>query len=46
VAVSAYELENLPLPSPEDLTRLLEGNASREAIDQACSLLYGQEGEL
>lgn len=46
VAVSAYELENLPLPSPVDLTHLLAGNANREAIDQACEILYGPEGGL
>jgi adenine-specific DNA-methyltransferase len=46
VAVSAYELENLPLPSPEDLARLLGGNSGRDAIEQACGLLYGSEGDL
>ena len=46
VAVSAYELENLPLPSPEDLARLLAGNSGRDAIEQACGLLYGSEGDL
>jgi adenine-specific DNA-methyltransferase len=40
VAVSAYELENLPLPSPEDLKRLLAGSANRSAVERACSLLY------
>ncbi len=45
VAVSAYELESLPLPAPEDLrelTRLVETEADRETIEAAChNLLEG-----
>jgi len=43
VAVSAYELESLPLPAPEDLqalTRLVRSNASRTRIEAACARLY------
>lgn len=43
VAVSAYELESLPLPSPEELTelsRLVSAGADRESIDAACSRLF------
>ncbi len=46
VAVSAYELENLPLPPPEDLARLLAGRTSTDAIAQACGVLYSSEGDL
>jgi adenine-specific DNA-methyltransferase len=46
VAVSAYELESLPLPSPEMLLRLLAGSTSSVAIREACTLLYGPEGGL
>ena len=45
VAVSAYELESLPLPSKEQLTklkRLISRKATKEAIDQECWFLYGQ----
>lgn len=44
VAVSAYELESMPLPSADtltDLTRLLRRSHSRQAIDDACDRLYG-----
>ena len=44
VAVSAYELEALPLPSPEDLDefeRLVRRCASRERLEQAVGRLYG-----
>ncbi|AZD21746.1 Modification methylase PstI [Pseudomonas chlororaphis subsp. aurantiaca] len=47
VAVSAYELESLPLPAPEDLgvlTRLVDAGADREAIEAACSQLF--EGDM
>ena len=47
VAVSAYELESLPLPAPEDLgvlTRLVEAGADRESIETACSRLF--EGDM
>lgn len=43
VAVSAYELESLPLPPPtslERLTHLVNGAATREMIDEACARLY------
>lgn len=43
VAVSAYELESLPLPAPEDLeevSRLVVAGAGREAIEAACSRLF------
>jgi len=41
VAVSAYELENLPLPSAVDLRRLAGPRSSRAAIEAACARLYG-----
>jgi len=43
VAVSAYELEALPLPPPEalaELAKLLKNGASREAIETACTHLF------
>jgi len=43
VAVSAYELESLPLPAPSalrDLSRLVESGASKAAIEAACSKLF------
>jgi adenine-specific DNA-methyltransferase len=46
VAVSAYELENLPLPAPEDLMQLLGGRRSGDAINEACEILYGPDGDL
>jgi adenine-specific DNA-methyltransferase len=45
VAVSAYELENLPLPSPADLKALLGRKSCREAVKQACEELYSAGGE-
>ena len=45
VAVSAYELESLPLPKQERLTKLkklVSSGASKEAIDTECWFLYGQ----
>jgi adenine-specific DNA-methyltransferase len=46
VAVSAYELENLPLPCPDDLKRLLGNSISRSSVDKACSQLYaGDQNE-
>jgi adenine-specific DNA-methyltransferase len=45
VAVSAYELENLPLPSPADLKHLAGRNPSRMAIEKACSQLYVADGK-
>lgn len=47
VAVSAYELESLPLPAPEDLvelTQLVEAGADRKVIEAACSRLF--EGDV
>ncbi|SDB21655.1 adenine-specific DNA-methyltransferase [Pseudomonas sp. NFACC23-1] len=43
VAVSAYELESLPLPDPaalKELARLVESDASKESIEAACSKLF------
>jgi len=49
VAVSAYELESMPLPDPAAL-RVLKGlitrKASRQAIERACFRLYGLEGKV
>ena len=44
VAVSAYELESLPLPPPQALrpiTRLLEKKARPTAVHAACGQLFG-----
>lgn len=44
VAVSAFELEALPLPAPADvgaLARLVATGASRARIDAECARLYG-----
>jgi adenine-specific DNA-methyltransferase len=44
VAVSAYELEALPLPSPENLStlaRLVASDSGPVEIDDACTCLYG-----
>ncbi|MGB0747116.1 MAG: HsdM family class I SAM-dependent methyltransferase [Magnetospiraceae bacterium] len=43
VAVSAYEMESLPLPAPGDLqalTRLVQNRVSRTRIEVACAKLY------
>ena len=43
VAVSAYELESLPLPAPKalkELTTLVEVGGSKECIEIACSKLF------
>ncbi|SDQ78420.1 adenine-specific DNA-methyltransferase [Pseudomonas grimontii] len=43
VAVSAYELESLPLPAPSDLfelSRLVEADCSKDVIEAACSELF------
>ncbi|EPM50551.1 hypothetical protein A256_17986 [Pseudomonas syringae pv. actinidiae ICMP 19103] len=43
VAVSAYELESLPLPAPEDLgelIRLVSVGANRQEIEAACTKLF------
>ena len=45
VAVSAYELEALPLPAPEELDELrslVQQQASRQRIETACSSLYDE----
>lgn len=44
VAVSAFELEALPLPSAAalaSLTALIARGADRDALDRACAALYG-----
>jgi len=46
VAVSAYELESLPLPDPvklDNLKKLVKQGMSRKEIDNACNRLYGLE---
>ena len=46
VAVSAYELEALPLPATEDMQtigRLVESDAGRERVERAVALAYGCE---
>jgi len=46
VAVSAFELEALPLPPPEEtksLARLVCSHASRERIEAECERLYGRK---
>lgn len=46
VAVSAYELESLPLPAADDLAllqKLVTENASRARIEAACKRLYGKK---
>ena len=48
VAVSAYELEALPLPPPEgmkELERLLEKQAGRETLERAVERLYANGAE-
>jgi adenine-specific DNA-methyltransferase len=47
VAVSAFELESLPLPPPasmRDIERLVRVGANRRAIEQAAQRLYGGGG--
>ncbi|KAB2518359.1 N-6 DNA methylase [Pseudomonas sp. GXM4] len=47
VAVSAYELESLPLPCPDELVelaRLVDAGADRESIESACNRLF--EGDI
>ena len=44
VAVSAYEMEALPLPSPEamqEIERLIHQSPDRQALDHAVERLYG-----
>ncbi|MFE8601568.1 Eco57I restriction-modification methylase domain-containing protein [Archangium violaceum] len=46
VAVSAYELEAMPLPSAwamKGLTQLLEGPHRRDEINKFCARLYGEK---
>jgi adenine-specific DNA-methyltransferase len=46
VAVSAYELETLPLPAPEalrTLSRLVRAKARRSQLEAACSALYRRD---
>jgi adenine-specific DNA-methyltransferase len=45
VAVSAYELEALPLPAPQklrELVKLVRGKASRNEMEVACARLFGE----
>jgi adenine-specific DNA-methyltransferase len=45
VAVSAYELESLPLPPPDAMRKietLVKKGATREAIERAASQLFGE----
>lgn len=42
VAVSAYELENLPLPDPAELKRLLGRRTDAASVEQVASILYGE----
>jgi adenine-specific DNA-methyltransferase len=44
VAVSAYELENLPLPAPADLKELLGRKTSSAAVEKTCMELYSPDG--
>lgn len=47
VAVSAYELEALPLPAPEaldGLRRLVRAQPSRQLIEAECARLYDETG--
>jgi adenine-specific DNA-methyltransferase len=41
VAVSAYELESLPVPSAADLKKLIGRSASKVTLEKACVVLYG-----
>jgi adenine-specific DNA-methyltransferase len=45
VAVSAYELESLPLPSAADLKKLIGRTASKAALEKACAILYRESAE-
>jgi adenine-specific DNA-methyltransferase len=48
VAVSAFELESIPLPDARQMRtveRLVEAGASRQAIEQALAKLYAGAGE-
>ena len=46
VAVSAYELEALPLPPPGSLTpivELIKAGADRPLVEKACSVLFAEQ---
>ncbi len=43
VAVSAYELENLPLPPAADLKRLVGRRYDRAKVEKACNQLYAED---
>ena len=45
VAVSAYELENLPLPAAADLKKLVGSKITAASVAKACAALYATEGE-
>ncbi len=48
VAVSAYEIEAMPLPAPEDLghlSRLVANQADRVAIEAECARLYARRSD-
>ncbi len=45
VAVSAYELESLPLPNATALKRLLGGRVDAASVEKALTALYGEGGE-
>jgi adenine-specific DNA-methyltransferase len=45
VAVSAYELENLPLPAASDLKRLIKRKLDPKTIETAASKLYAEGDE-
>jgi adenine-specific DNA-methyltransferase len=42
VAVSAYELESLPLPDPAELLRCLHRRTDAASVEQAVARLYGE----
>jgi adenine-specific DNA-methyltransferase len=44
VAVSAYELESMPLPSATELKKRLRGRTDAAAVETACNALYGESG--
>lgn len=49
VAVSAYELEALPLPAPEHLREFdaaVRRGESRSVLDHICARLYGLDGSI
>lgn len=44
VAVSAYELENLPLPAASELRRAIGSRMSASAVEQVAAALYSEAG--